>query len=318
MNQSNHKSQARWSKQFLLAALFVAAIAGCSASVAAPSDASNEPVTLLNVSYDPTRELYAEFNKEFAKHWQEQTGQSVTIEQSHGGSGTQARAVIDGLKADVVTLAIAYDIDQIAEHHEAAARTIGRSGLPNNSCPYTSTIVFLVRKGNPKGIKDWDDLVKAGRRGHHAESEDLRRRLGCNYLAAWGYALRTEQQRSRPRPSEFITALYQERAGARLGRPRLDDDVRATRHRRRAAGLGERSAAGDQGVGPGQVRNGRAVAQHSGRAAGDGRRQERRGARADRSGQGLSRVPLLAGRPEDRGQALLSARASRSTSTRRC
>ena len=117
--------------------------------------------TLLNVSYDPTRELYQEFNKAFAEHWKQETGETVTIRQSHGGSGKQARAVIDGLDADVVTLALAADIDAIADKTDKLRRT-GRARLPNNSSPYTSTIVFLVRKGNPKGIKDWGDLVKPG------------------------------------------------------------------------------------------------------------------------------------------------------------
>src|SRR6202140_1519808 len=116
-------------------------------------------VTLLNVSYDPTRELYVEFNKAFASAYQKETGKSVEIKQSHGGSGAQARAVIDGLQADVVTLALAYDIDAIAAKGLIAADWQKR--LPLNASPYTSTIVFLVRKGNPKGIKDWDDLVKA-------------------------------------------------------------------------------------------------------------------------------------------------------------
>src|SRR6202048_2050225 len=116
-------------------------------------------VTLLNVSYDPTRELYADFNKAFAAAYQKDTGKSVEIKQSHGGSGSQARAVIDGLQADIVTLALAYDIDAIAGKGLIAADWQKR--LPQNASPYTSTIVFLVRKGNPKRIKDWDDLVKA-------------------------------------------------------------------------------------------------------------------------------------------------------------
>jgi len=120
-----------------------------------------EEITLLNVSYDPTRELYQEYNAAFAKHWQEKTGDTVTVRQSHGGSGKQARAVIDGLEADVVTLALAYDIDAIAEK-SGFIRKNWQSDLPGSSSPYTSTIAFLVRKGNPKGIKDWDDLVKPG------------------------------------------------------------------------------------------------------------------------------------------------------------
>ncbi|MGH6739928.1 MAG: sulfate ABC transporter substrate-binding protein, partial [Bradyrhizobium sp.] len=117
-------------------------------------------VTLLNVSYDPTRELYVDFNKAFATAYQKETGKSVEIKQSHGGSGSQARAVIDGLQADVVTLALAYDIDAIAAKGLTSADWQKR--LPQNASPYTSTIVFLVRKGNPKGIKDWDDLIKPG------------------------------------------------------------------------------------------------------------------------------------------------------------
>ena len=118
-------------------------------------------IKLLNVSYDPTRELYQDFNAAFAKHWKEKTGNDVSVQQSHGGSGKQARSVIDGLEADVVTLALAYDIDAIQEK----ARLIPQewqSRLPHNSAPYTSTIVFLVRKGNPKGIRDWEDLAKPG------------------------------------------------------------------------------------------------------------------------------------------------------------
>ena len=118
-------------------------------------------VKLLNVSYDPTRELYQDFNAAFARYWKEKTGDTVTIQQSHGGSGKQARSVIDGLEGDVVTLALAYDIDAIAEKAKLLPAD-WQKRLPNNSSPYTSTIVFLVRKGNPKGIKDWDDLVKPG------------------------------------------------------------------------------------------------------------------------------------------------------------
>src|SRR5690606_20454201 len=116
-------------------------------------------ISLLNVSYDPTRELYAEFNEAFERHWLKTTGQAVTIEQSHGGAGKQARAVIDGLGADIVTLALAYDIDAIAEKSGRLPKN-WQERLPNNSSPYTSTIVFLVRKGNPKNIRDWDDLAK--------------------------------------------------------------------------------------------------------------------------------------------------------------
>ena len=151
------------------------------------------PVTLLNVSYDPTRELYVEFNAEFARHWSEEHGQQVTIDQSHGGAGAQARAVIDGLKADVVTLALPYDIDQISEL-TGLMPADWQKRLPNNSCPYLSTIVFLVRKGNPKGIKDWNDLVKDGRGSDHAEPENLRRRP---LQLSGGLGLRTAPKQQR-------------------------------------------------------------------------------------------------------------------------
>ena len=152
---------------FLALATFIVGLA---------STAQAREITLLNVSYDPTRELYQEFNAAFAKHWKAKTGETVTIRQSHGGSGKQARAVIDGLEADVVTLALAYDIDAIAEKAKLLPDGLAEAPAPTTAAPYTSTIVFLVRKGNPKGIKDWDDLVKPGRVGDHAQSQDLRRR----------------------------------------------------------------------------------------------------------------------------------------------
>src|SRR6266568_2682855 len=125
--------------------------------------AGAKEVKLLNASYDPTRELYQDFNTAFGKYWQGKTGDKVTIQQSHGGSGKQARSVIDGLQADVVTLALAYDIDAIAEKGKGKLLPLDwQKRLPNGSSPFTSTIVFLVRKGNPKGIKDWDDLIKPG------------------------------------------------------------------------------------------------------------------------------------------------------------
>ena len=160
--------------------------------------------TLLNVSYDPTRELYQEFNPDFARYWKDKTGETVTIKQSHGGAGKQARAVIDGLEADVVTLALAYDIDAIAEQ-TGKIPADWQKRLANNSAPYTSTIVFLVRKGNPKGIKDWGDLVKPG---VEVVTPNPKTSGGArwNYLAAWGYALRqpggTEQT-----AQAFVTEL---------------------------------------------------------------------------------------------------------------
>ncbi len=160
---------------------------------------------LLNVSYDPTRELYQDFNAAFAEHWKSQTGETVTVQQSHGGSGKQARAVIDGLEADVVTLALAYDIDALAEKGKLIPKD-WQQRLPNNSAPYTSTIVFLVRKGNPKGIKDWDDLVKPG---VSVVTPNPKTSGGArwNYLAAWGYALK-KNGNDDAKAREFVTALY--------------------------------------------------------------------------------------------------------------
>ena len=161
-------------------------------------------VTLLNVSYDPTRELYQEMNAAFAASWKAKSGQGVTVNQSHGGSGKQARAVIDGLEADVVTLALAYDIDAIAQ--AGLLPRNWQTRLPNNSTPYTSTIVFLVRKGNPKGIKDWDDLVRPG---VVVVSPNPKTSGGArwNYLAAWGYALR-KNGGDETKARDFVTRLY--------------------------------------------------------------------------------------------------------------
>jgi len=162
-------------------------------------------VTLLNVSYDPTRELFQEFNAAFAKHWQQKTGDTVSVQQSHGGSGKQARAVIDGLEADVVTLAMAYDIDAIAER-SGLLRKNWQSALPHNGSPYTSTIAFLVRKGNPKGIKDWDDLVKPGV-SVITPNPKTSGAARWNYLGAWGYAL-LKSNRDEAKAKEFVAKLY--------------------------------------------------------------------------------------------------------------
>ena len=165
-------------------------VIGMVASIGPSCSPAKRQLDILNVSYDPTRELYKEFNEAFVAHWKEKTGQTVTVNQSHGGAGKQARAVIDGLPADVVTLALAYDIDAIAE--KAGLIEQGwRKRLPHNSCPYTSTIVFLVRQGNPKGIKDWDDLVKPG---ISVITPNPKTSGGArwNYLAAWGYVLKKE------------------------------------------------------------------------------------------------------------------------------
>jgi len=163
------------------------------------------PVKLLNVSYDPTRELYQDLNQAFAKQYQAKTGQVVTINQSHGGSGKQARGVIDGLQADVVTLALAYDIDAIAEKAKLLPPD-WQKRLPNNSTPFTSTIVFLVRKGNPKGIKDWADLVKPG---VQVITPNPKTSGGArwNYLAAWGYALRASHG-DQGKARAFVQALF--------------------------------------------------------------------------------------------------------------
>ena len=169
----------------------------------APSYAKD--ITLLNVSYDPTRELYKEFNVAFAKDWQAKTGDKVTVKQSHGGSGKQARAIIDGLDADVATLALAYDVDQLYEKGKLIPKD-WQKRLPHNSSPYTSTIVFLVRKGNPKNIKDWNDLIKPGvavitpnpKTGGGAR---------WNYLAAWAYALK-QSNNDDAKAKEFVGKLF--------------------------------------------------------------------------------------------------------------
>lgn len=161
-------------------------------------------IQLLNVSYDPTRELYEQYNKAFSAHWKQQTCDDVTIRQSHGGSGKQATSVINGIDADVVTLALAYDVDAIAERGRIDKAWIKR--LPDNSAPYTSTIVFLVRKGNPKNIHDWNDLIKPG---VSIITPNPKSSGGArwNYLAAWGYAL-DKNNGSQEKAQEFVKALY--------------------------------------------------------------------------------------------------------------
>lgn len=167
--------------------------------------ASAKDITLLNVSYDPTRELYAEYNPAFARYWKARTGDTVTVEQSNGGSGAQARSVIDGLDADVVTLALAADIDSLHTHGDLLPAD-WQSRLPDNSTPYTSTIVILVRKGNPKNIRDWDDLIKPGVK---VVTPNPKTSGGARwaYLAAWGYAQLKYHDPERGR--QFVTALYQ-------------------------------------------------------------------------------------------------------------
>jgi sulfate transport system substrate-binding protein len=173
-------------------------------ALAVPLSAAAKDISILNVSYDPTRELYSEFNKAFAEHWKAKTGDNVTIKQSHGGAGKQARAVIDGLQADVVTLALAYDIDAIAEKAKLFPKD-WQSRLPNNSAPYTSTIVLLVRKGNPKNIKDWDDLIKPG---VSVITPNPKTSGGArwNYLAAWAFA--EAKYGSEEKAQEFVSKIY--------------------------------------------------------------------------------------------------------------
>lgn len=177
--------------------LIAALISACGG----PADA----VTLLNASYDPTRGFYAEYNQLFAVHWRATAGEAVAVKQSHGGSGSQARAVIDGMMADVVTLALAYDIDAIAEKARLLPKDWQKL-LPHNSAPYTSTIVFLVRKGNPKGIQGWGDLVKPGIK---VITPNPKTSGGArwNYLAAWAWAWR-EFKEDEPRVRDYITRLY--------------------------------------------------------------------------------------------------------------
>ena len=164
-----------------------------------------QSLTLLNVSYDPTRELYVEYNQAFAKHWQAKTGQTVSIKQSHGGSGKQARSIIDGIDADVATLALAGDIDAVAKNG-GQINADWQKRLPHNSAPYSSTIVFLVKKGNPKGIKDWDDLIKPG---VQVITPNPKTSGGArwNYLAAWEFAKR--KYGGDPKAKEFVGKLFQ-------------------------------------------------------------------------------------------------------------
>ncbi|WP_409291381.1 sulfate ABC transporter substrate-binding protein [Peribacillus sp. SCS-37] len=195
----------------LLSLILLAGAAGCSsssggedASGKAADNKKTKSIELLNVSYDPTREFYEAVNKSFASRWKEKTGQDVKINQSHGGSGKQSRAVIDGLEADVVTLALAYDIDAIAQAGKLSRDWQKR--LKDNSSPYTSTIVFLVRKGNPKGIKDWDDLIKPG---VSVITPNPKTSGGArwNYLAAWGYALK-QNNGDEEKAKEFTGRLF--------------------------------------------------------------------------------------------------------------
>jgi sulfate/thiosulfate transport system substrate-binding protein len=189
----------------LTVVLIVLAIVLAIAFTAGLNAVAASKTTLLNVSYDPTRELYSDYNAAFVRYWKTKTGQDIAINQSHGGSGKQARSVIDGLQADVVTLALAYDIDAISEKGGLLPRN-WQTRLPNNSAPYTSTIVFLVRKGNPKHIKDWNDLARPG---IAVVTPNPKTSGGArwNYLAAWGYALR-QNKNDQAKAKEFVTQLF--------------------------------------------------------------------------------------------------------------
>jgi sulfate transport system substrate-binding protein len=206
---------------FVWIGLYLAVLLTPGSHQAYAADKRHTPLTLLNVSYDPTREFYREFNTAFATYWKSETGQNVTIEMSHAGSGKQARAVIDGLEADVVTLALAYDIDAIAQKGRLLPDN-WQTCLPANSAPYTSTIVFLVRKGNPKGIRDWGDLIRPN---VEVITPNPKTSGGArwNYLAAWAYVLKQELgdlarlqmpehaaqvAQARDKARAFVTALY--------------------------------------------------------------------------------------------------------------
>ena len=196
-------------KLVMVSAVVLAMLVGCGKSKEnggqESASAAKKTIELLNVSYDPTRELYDEFNTEFIAYWKEKTGQEVRIQQSHGGSGKQGRAVIDGLEADVLTLALAYDINEVAAARELIAED-WQTRLENNSTPYTSTIVFLVRKGNPKEIKDWDDLIQ---KGVSVITPNPKTSGGArwNYLAAWAYAEK-QFNGDEAKVKEFISDLY--------------------------------------------------------------------------------------------------------------
>ena len=260
------------------------------------------PVKLLNVSYDPTRELYQDINAAFAKQWKAKTGVDVQISQSHGGSGKQARSVIDGLQADVVTLALAYDIDVLAEKANLVPQN-WQTRLPNNSTPYTSTIVFLVRKGNPKHIKDWDDLVKPGV-GVITPNPKTSGGARWSYLAAWGYALK-KNNGDEKKAQEFVTRVYK-------NVPVLDSGARGSTTTFVQRGIGDVLLSWENEALPGaerarqrQIRNRDALDQHPGRAAGERGRQSSRQARHHRSRQSLSGIPVYRRRPGNRREELL-------------
>ena len=273
--------------------LLATAALALGAHLPGPAEAQT---TLLNVSYDPTRELYRAFNAAFVAHWKEQTGEDVAVQQSHGGSGAQARAVIDGLDADVVTLALAVGHRRDRRRTPARSPPDWRDRLPHNSAPYTSTIVFLVRKGNPKNLTDWDDLAKEG---VEVITPNPKTSGGArwNYLAAWAWA---DEQfgGDEAKIRDFVGELYTQRPGARHRRARLDHDLRPARHRRRAARLGERGLPRPRGARARPVRDRRAVdspSSPSRRWRSSTRNVDAKGTREVAAG--LSRLPLLARGP---------------------
>ena len=267
-----------------------------------PARPANAQTELLNVSYDPTRELYEAYNKAFVQYWKAKSGQDVTIKQSHGGSSKQGRAVIDGLAADVVTLALAYDIDEIADKGHLLPSS-WQKRLPHNSSPYTSTIVFLVRKGNPKQIKDWGDLVKPG---VSVITPNPKTSGGArwNYLAAWGYALRKNGNDAK-KARAFVTALYKNVAvldsGARGSTTTFVEreigDVLIAWENEAVLALKE--------LGQGKFDIVAPSLSHPGRAAGQRRRQGRRQEGHAQGRAGLPRVLVHARGAGDRGEEFL-------------
>jgi sulfate transport system substrate-binding protein len=264
---------------------------GLALGVAALSSGAQAQTTLLNVSYDPTRELYQDFNAAFIKHWKAKTGGTVSVRQSHGGSGKQARAVIEGLQADVVTLALAYDVDALNKNGGLVPAD-WQKRLPQNAAPYTSTIVFLVRKGNAKQIKDWSDLAK---RGVEVITPNPKTSGGArwNYLAAWGYALR-QNGGSEAAARDLVTKIYK---NAKV----LDSGARGS-----TTTFVERGIPGSQGTRRHQAPTGYTQHIDPRRATGLGGGQGRRQAQDARGRHRLPRIPLLAGRPGDRCPELLS------------
>ena len=278
---------------------------GAALLLGASAAAGAQTTYLLNVSYDPTRELYQDFNAAFVKHWKAKTGETSSIKQSHGGSGKQARGVIDGLEADVVTLALAYDVDALNKNGGLIPAD-WQKRLPQNASPYTSTIVFLVRKGNPKQIKDWNDLAKPG---VEVITPNPKTSGGArwNYLAAWGYAL-AQPGGSEASARDLVTKIYK---NVKV----LDSGARGSTTTFVERGIGDVFISWEneaflaiEGAGPGEVRDRRAQPLDPCRAAGHGGRQGGRQARHPQGCRGLPPVPRT--RPKAR-------RSPASTSTAR-